>query len=141
MHIVLPFLFLLSNSFVTAIGCCSLLLFVSQVVVLYQFIIIWWLLTYFRNSHHGYFIKKAILQNFAIFTGKHLYWSLRSMRTATLLKRDSNTGIFLWILRNFLKHLFWRTSANYCFEVVFIRMISCGISKSLNIRSWFIQSW
>ena len=34
---MLLFLFLLSNSFVTVIGCCSLLLFVSQVLVQYQF--------------------------------------------------------------------------------------------------------
>ena len=32
-------------------------------------------------------------------------------RPATLLKRDSGTGVFLWILRNFSEiHLFWRTS-------------------------------
>ena len=35
LRIVLLFLFLESNSFVTVIGCCSLLLFVSQVVVHY----------------------------------------------------------------------------------------------------------
>ena len=45
-------------------------------------------------------------------TGKHLCWSyflikLQACRFATLLKRDSNTGVFLWIL--------WRTSANSCF--------------------------
>ena len=40
LHIKLIFLFSLSNSFVTAIGYCSLLLFVSQVAVRYQFIII-----------------------------------------------------------------------------------------------------
>ena len=34
---MLLFLFLLSNSFAAVIGCCSLLLFVSQVVVHYQF--------------------------------------------------------------------------------------------------------
>ena len=32
-----------------------------------------------------------------------------------LLKRDSNSGVFLWILRNFQEHLFWKTSANGCF--------------------------
>ena len=45
-------------------------------------------------------------------TGKHLCWSyflikLQACRFAILLKRDSNTGVFLWIL--------WRTSANSCF--------------------------
>ena len=42
-------------------------------------------------------------------------YSQESCRPATLLKRDSNTGVFLWIWRNFYKYLFWRTSANGCF--------------------------
>ena len=33
------------------------------------------------------------------------------LKTVTLLKRNSNTGAFLWNLR----HLFWRTSGNHCF--------------------------
>ena len=66
------------------------------------------------------FHKKAVLKNFAIFTGKHLRWSLFSMKlqafTATiLLKRHSNTGVFLWTLQNFQEQLFWRTSGNGCF--------------------------
>ena len=28
---------------------------------------------------------------------------------ATLLKRDSNTGVFLWNLRSFSEHLFYKT--------------------------------
>ena len=37
-----------------------------------------------------------VLKNFAIFTGKHLCWSLFLMQLlSTLLKRDSNTGVFL----------------------------------------------
>ena len=46
------------------------------------------------------FYKIVILKNFAIFTGKQLFWSLfliklQAVRYATLLKRDSNTGVFL----------------------------------------------
>ena len=46
------------------------------------------------------FFKEAALKNFSIFTGKHLYWSLFSIklqafRSATLLKTDSDTGVFL----------------------------------------------
>ena len=49
------------------------------------------------------FYKKAALKNFAIFTGNHLCWSLfliklKALRPATLLKRDSNAGVFLLIL-------------------------------------------
>ena len=37
------------------------------------------------------FCKKSVLKSFINFTGKHLCWSLFS----TLLKRDSNTDVFL----------------------------------------------
>ena len=30
-------------------------------------------------------------------------------------ERDSNTGVFLWIFRNFWKHLFYRTPPEDCF--------------------------
>ena len=47
---------------------------------------------------------------FAIFTGKHLFYSfflmnLQVLKTGTLLKRDSNAGVFLRILRNFYEQL------------------------------------
>ena len=44
-----------------------------------------------RSSYQRFPIRKVGLQNFVIFTGK-------TFRSATLLKRDSNTGVFLWIL-------------------------------------------
>ena len=60
----------------------------------------------FRSSHQKCSIKKAVLENFVIFTGKDLCWKFfliksQDWRPTTLLKRDFNTGIFLWILRNF----------------------------------------
>ena len=48
--------------------------------------------------------SKQILKNFTSFTGKHLCLSL--LPCVTLLKRDSNTGVFLWNLRNLLEHIF-----------------------------------
>ena len=55
------------------------------------------------------FYKISILKNFAIFAGKNLGWSLfvimlQAFRSATLLKRDSNTGVFLLILRYSLEN-------------------------------------
>ena len=49
---------------------------------------------------------KAVLKNFAISPQKtpvleSPFKKLQAWRPATLLKRDPNTGIFLWILRNF----------------------------------------
>ena len=50
--------------------------------------------------------KKRVLKNLAKFTGKYLCWSLFLHKVARLspetqLKRDSNTGVFLHIFRNF----------------------------------------
>ena len=58
-----------------------------------------------RSSCPEVFCKKGVLENFAKFTGKHLYQSQRS--TCNFIKkRGSATGVFLWILRNFSEHLF-----------------------------------
>ena len=44
------------------------------------------------------FFKIGVLKNFAIFKG----WP------ATLLRKDSNTGVFQWILQNSLEKPFYR---------------------------------
>ena len=56
--------------------------------------------------------KKAVLKNFSVFTGKQLFWSLFLVKLqllvfkpTTLLKRDSNTGVFLCILHIFICEL------------------------------------
>ena len=59
-----------------------------------------------RSSCSQIFIKISVLKNFAIFTGKHLCRSLflrklQVLKPTSLLKGDSNTGVFLWILRKF----------------------------------------
>ena len=61
-----------------------------------------------RSSCWQIFTKKSVLKNFAIFTGKRLCWSpfLRKLKPASLLKGDSNTNVFLWILQNFYEQLF-----------------------------------
>ena len=69
--------------------------------VLFTFVV-----TLFRSSHRRCFIKKAVLKNFAIFTWKHLCLSLcliklHPFRSVTLLKRNSNSCVFLCLLRNF----------------------------------------
>ena len=62
-----------------------------------------------RSNGPKVFCEKVVLTKFAIFTAKHMCWRLfliklqHTWRHATLLKRDSNTGVFLWILQNFLR--------------------------------------
>ena len=60
------------------------------------------------------FLKIVAFKNLANFTGKHLCWSLFLIKLytwgpETLLKRDSNTDVFLRNLPNFWKHLFYKT--------------------------------
>ena len=59
--------------------------------------------SFIRSSHRRCFVKKGVSKKFVKFTGKHLCWSLflnkvAGLKSATLLKRDPNTGVFLWIL-------------------------------------------
>ena len=54
-----------------------------------------------RNSHRECSMEKAVLKNFGILTEKYLRWrlfliKLQNFRPATLLKREPNTGVFLW---------------------------------------------
>ena len=63
------------------------------------------LLTFSQKQPPEVSCKKPVLKNFAILTGKHLYWNLflkklQTFKPATLWKKDSNTGTFLRILQN-----------------------------------------
>ena len=58
-----------------------------------------------RSSHQYFSLKKAVRNNFAIFTGKDLSWSLiliklQALRTLKLQVFKTNTWVFLRILRN-----------------------------------------
>ena len=59
-----------------------------------------------RSSRLQMFFKMRVLKNLASFTGKRQCWGLfliklQVLRSATLSKRDSNTGAFLWNLQHF----------------------------------------
>ena len=60
--------------------------------------------------------KIVVLKNFANSTGKHLCWNLflkkvAGWRPATLLKTDSDTGVFLRISQFFLKTSFLQNTS------------------------------
>ena len=69
--------------------------------------------------------KKSVIKNFAVFTGIQLWWSLfwtklHAFSLATLLKRDSNTGVLLCMLQIFIyfeKHL-PTAASDYSFAIV-----------------------
>ena len=62
---------------------------------------------YYRSSPLEVFCRKGVLRNFAKVTGKHLCQSLFS--------RKIGLAKFLWILQNFLEHLFLQNSSGGCF--------------------------
>ena len=69
------------------------------------------LLAWFQKQSSDVFCKKGVLWNFAKFTRKHLCQSLFFSIVAghglqLFQKRGSGKGVFLWIFRNFLEHLF-----------------------------------
>ena len=68
------------------------------------------------------FCKKGAPRNFTKFTWKHLCWSLffnkiAGLRPKNLLKRDSDTGVFWWILLNFLRTPFLQNPSGGCFLI------------------------
>ena len=85
------------------------------------------------------FLEKAILKTFTIFTGKNLCCSLfliklKAFRSATLLKRDSNTAVFVWILRNFQEHLFLK---NICEPLLLV----CFATSYNDYLNFLISYW
>ena len=68
----------------------------------------------YRSSCLQVVFKIDVLKNFTIFTEKQLCQSLfliklQAWRPTNLSKRDSYTGVFLWILQNFKNSIFNRT--------------------------------
>ena len=59
----------------------------------------------FSSSHLRCSVKEPVFKIFIIFTGKHFCWSLFLIKLQafrlSLVKSDSNTGVFLLILWNF----------------------------------------
>ena len=87
--------------------------------------------TLFRSSHRRYFIKKAVLQSFAIFTWNHLCWGLcliklQPFRPVTLLERNSSTGQLLRIpiLRNICQRLLLFIQKN-CWNIRIVSQYIC----------------
>ena len=67
---------------------------------------------------------------------------LQTITHVTLLKRQSNTGGFLWILQNLYKHLFWRAPANDSFWILLLVTAWVYTFLTLNINYWDqVNSW
>ena len=103
--------------------------------------------TIFRSSHRRCSIKKAnpnILWYSQENTCAGVYFliKLHAIRRLTLLKRDSNRDIFLWISRNLWEDLFWRTLANDC--IVGKCFVRTFLRSDLNLARrnyWWLAVW
>ena len=85
-----------------------------------------WKSLYWGHSNLGYFsnnrsnplerfYKIWVLKGFANFTGKYMYHILLFIKLQAedlqfYYKRNFRTSVFLWILQNLYRHLFYRTS-------------------------------
>ena len=71
-------------------------------------------------------VTKGVLRNFAKFTGKYLCQSLFLIKLQALQlyqKRDSGTGAFMWVLRNFLQHLLLQNTSGGCFCRLMVKVM------------------
>ena len=93
------------------------------------------------RSSRSQMFKVGVLKELAIFTGKHLCLSLflimlQAWRYATLLKRDSYTGLLLWIQRNLQERsLFYRTPVVAVSEIAILKgYFFCRISQPISCQ-------
>ena len=129
---------------------------IRYIKITFQIVVLWLLSGYenedanLRSSRPGVFFKTVVLRNFVKFTEKHLCQSLffqqscrPGLRPATVLKRDSGIGVFLWVLWNFSEHLRWLLLkfASWCKQKAFLVRLSfrygnyllyCNVNIALN---------
>ena len=65
---------------------------------------------------------------------------LQALRTATLLKRDSNTGFVLWILWIIQEHLFYRGTYFIDFTPVWL-FLATLLKKRLHVYLWILRNF
>ena len=97
----------------------------------------------FLNKVASWDCKKDVLRNFAKFSGKHLCQSLFFNKVAGL-KRDSGTGVFLWILQISKNTFSYRTPPVAAFESVayILRPLSRkNRSESKKLCFYLIADW
>ena len=93
-----------------------------------------------RSNHWQIFLKIGVLKNFAIFTWKHLCWSLylktlEAWWPATLLKKRLQHRCFLVNIAKFLRTAFFIEHFTGCFWGKFCRFLSMFFSYKVLIAS------
>ena len=117
------------------------------------FTIVWLLFCYRYNSNYSRIIAKIVCVKQGLYKhqyesnecfGKKIKKQTREVfckkRPSTLIKRHSNTGVFLWVLRNFQEELFWGTSVKGCFCAEKSQFTSSvGCTDSFDFEQTFLQ--
>ena len=88
------------------------------------------------SGHQKSSIKKAVIKNFAIFTGKHLCWRFFFNKVAGIFLTHwtTLTDVFQGILRNFPQQLFFMTASGDCTGLLLSH------ARSFSVRVKPIQS-
>ena len=97
---------------------------------------------FFKSSRSHVFFKIDAMKNFAILTGKHLCWSLilikfQTWRPESLLKKDFNIGVFLWILQNFQEQLFYVEHHWWLLLSLGIERCSEAVACTCSVKKYF----
>ena len=83
------------------------------------------------------FIKKTAYKNYAEFTGKHLCCG--HFLIMILLKRDSNTGVFMLILRNLQENSFTEhlraTASEFHLATMHCRKQQCNMNLTKYLKN------
>ena len=97
----------------------------------------------FRSNRSQMSFKIDVFKSFAIFTGKHLCSSLFVIKRKRLLKRGSNTSVFLLTLQNFLEQFFLSNTFGSCFLKLCLKPIrtSPWTTKKAFTKLFWLLYW
>ena len=104
---------------------------------------------FYRSSHRRCSVRKDVLRDLAKFTGNtcaSFLIKLQAWGLQLYLKRDTGTGIFLWVFQIFEEHLFERPFASG-WLLLFLFFLNMNVSfsefimlttkqKAFNILVW-----
>ena len=111
-----------------------------------------------RSSHWRCSVRKDVFRNFAKFKGKHLCQSLFFNEVADwglqlYSKRDSGTGVFLWIFAKFLRTPFLNNTSGhlllsldhmcfFCISLLFLSFIDSLIHRIITeVDTTLVKLW
>ena len=85
---------------------------------------------------HKSFVNKSLHKNFGKFTGKPLCqaWGYNFIK-----KRDPDTGIFLWVFRNFLEDLFYKTPPVFAWVYMFLNQTYCYRNRNHELFTYISE--